>query len=84
MHRERRCPFVANNRSRALRQPRIDLMSLSEIFSSLKRYEEDAAVIFDRDEPVGRPTDLVMPRRRWFGHARRKQFKTGEATPKQS
>jgi hypothetical protein len=26
----------------------------------------DAEVIFDRDEPVGQATDLVMPRRRWF------------------
>jgi len=41
-------------------------MSFSQFFSNLKRYDENAAVIFDRAEPVGQPTDLVMPRRRWF------------------
>ncbi len=41
-------------------------MSFADFFSNLRRYDENAAVIFDRDEPVGRATDLVMPRRRWF------------------
>jgi hypothetical protein len=41
-------------------------MSLSQLLQKLKRYDENAAVIFDKEEPIGRPTDLVMPRRRWF------------------
>ncbi len=41
-------------------------MSLPEIFRILKRYNENATVIFDREEPLGRPTDLVMPYRPWF------------------
>lgn len=36
-------------------------------FSSLFRLpEKDAEMIFDRDEPIGAPTDLVLPRKRWF------------------
>jgi hypothetical protein len=42
-------------------------MSLTEIFAKLKRYEQNANVIFDDEEPIGRATDLVMPRKRWFG-----------------
>jgi len=41
-------------------------MSLVDLFAKLKLSEKDSEVIFDRDEPVGRATDLVMPRRRWF------------------
>ena len=41
-------------------------MTLSEFFSKMKLNPRDAEVIFDRDEPVGRPTDVVMPRRYWF------------------
>ncbi|HEY2714278.1 MAG TPA: hypothetical protein VGI60_17340 [Chthoniobacterales bacterium] len=36
-------------------------MRLAEIFAKVKGYDEHAAVIFDRDEPIGRPTDLVLP-----------------------
>lgn len=42
-------------------------MSFADLISKLKLAPRDAEAIFDRDEPVGRPTDLVMPRRRWFG-----------------
>ena len=42
-------------------------MSFSDFFANLRRYNENAVVIFDRAEPIGRATDLVMPRRRWFG-----------------
>ncbi|HEY1770073.1 MAG TPA: hypothetical protein VGG02_07445 [Chthoniobacterales bacterium] len=42
-------------------------MSFSDFFADLRRYNENAAVIFDHEEPIGRATDLVMPRRRWFG-----------------
>jgi hypothetical protein len=41
-------------------------MSLTEFFAKLKRYDENAKVIFDDEEPIGRATDLVMPRKRWF------------------
>jgi hypothetical protein len=41
-------------------------MSLSELFANLKRYDRHAAIIFDEEEPIGRATDLVLPRRRWF------------------
>ena len=42
-------------------------MSLfADLFTRVKLAPTDAEVIFDRDEPVGQPTDLVMPRRRWF------------------
>jgi hypothetical protein len=43
-------------------------MSISDLLSRLTLSQKDAEVIFDRDEPVGMPTDLVLPyvRRRWF------------------
>ena len=41
-------------------------MSLTEFFAKLKRYDQNATVIFDDEEPIGRATDLVMPRKRWF------------------
>ena len=53
-------------------------MSFSDFLANVKRYDENATVIFDQAEPIGRPTDLVMPRRRWFGfRARRKDFTAG-------
>ncbi len=33
----------------------------------MMRFNKNAEVIFDAEEPVGKPTDLVMPDRRWFG-----------------
>jgi hypothetical protein len=47
-------------------------MSFPELLAWIKRHDEDAAVIFDRAEPIGQPTDLVMPYRRWFGRKRSK------------
>jgi hypothetical protein len=41
-------------------------MTLTDFFSKMTLSRKDAEVIFDRDEPVGQPTDLVMPRRRWL------------------
>jgi hypothetical protein len=41
-------------------------MSVADLLAKMKLSPKDAEVIFDPDEPVGRPTDLVMPRRRWF------------------
>jgi hypothetical protein len=45
---------------------------LTRFFQRLKLAPRDAEVIFDRHEPVGRPTDLVLPRRRWFGRNKAK------------
>ena len=41
-------------------------MSLTDFFAKLKRYDENANIIFDDDEPIGHATDLVMPRKHWF------------------
>ncbi len=38
----------------------------ADLFKRVQLSPRDAEVIFDRDEPIGRPTDLVMPRRQWF------------------
>lgn len=42
-------------------------MILKKLIAQMKFSPRDAEVIFDRAEPVGAPTDLVMPARRWFG-----------------
>jgi hypothetical protein len=55
-------------------------MSFSEFFARVKRYNENATVIFDRAEPIGQVTDLVMPRRHWFGRARGKNARSHQAT----
>jgi hypothetical protein len=39
---------------------------LARFFSKMMLSPKEAELIFDRDEPVGRPTDMVMPRPRWF------------------
>ncbi len=41
-------------------------MILTNLINRMKRYEKNAEMIFDVEEPIGFPTDLVMPRRRWF------------------
>lgn len=41
-------------------------MSAFNFFARMKRYDKNAEMIFDAEEPIGVPTDLVMPRRRWF------------------
>lgn len=41
-------------------------MSLTSLLSGIRLSSRDAEVIFDRDEPVGEATDLVLPGRRWF------------------
>ena len=47
-------------------------MSFAGLIARMKRYDKNAEVIFDREEPIGQPTDLVMPRRRWFRRKNRK------------
>jgi hypothetical protein len=49
-------------------------MSFSDFFANMKRHNENAAVIFDRAEPIGRATDLVMPRRHWFARRDRRRI----------
>lgn len=41
-------------------------MSVASFLSRMKLSPRDAEVIFDRAEPVGEPSDLVLPSRRWF------------------
>ena len=41
-------------------------MSLANFFANMKRYQKNAELIFDEEEPIGVATDVVMPRRRWF------------------
>lgn len=41
-------------------------MKFASLFPKVMLSRRDAEVIFDRDEPIGAATDLVMPRRRWF------------------
>ena len=55
-------------------------MTLTDFFSRMTLSPKDAEVIFDRDEPVGQPTDLVMPRRRWF----RRKNRSDKATQRPS
>jgi len=47
-------------------------MKLSELIAKMKRYNKNAQIIFDSEEPIGRATDLVLPRRRrrFFRHVR--------------
>lgn len=57
-------------------------MSLSDLFAKMKRYDQNATVIFDRAEPIGQATDLVLPDRRWFKRrARRKIQRPIGCTP---
>ncbi len=41
-------------------------MSFAALRARMKQFDRNAEVIFDREEPIGAATDLVMPRRRWF------------------
>jgi hypothetical protein len=41
-------------------------MKIAALIERMKNFEKKSAMIFDDEEPIGRPTDLVMPRRRWF------------------
>ena len=51
-------------------------MRFADLFAKMKLAQNDAEVIFGRDEPVGAATDLVMPPRRWL---RRKHKKSNES-----
>ncbi len=37
------------------------------LLARIRRYQRNAEIIFDAEEPMGVPTDLVMPRRRSIG-----------------
>jgi hypothetical protein len=41
-------------------------MSFADLVVRMKAFQKNADVIFDREEPIGVATDLVLPRRRWF------------------
>ncbi len=56
-------------------------MSLANFLSNLRRYDENANVIFDREEPVGRATDLVIPHRPWFRRKMRKSLLSQVTAP---
>jgi hypothetical protein len=45
-------------------------MTFSDFIAKMKRYDKNGEIIFDSQEPIGMPTDLVMPRRRWFRRAK--------------
>ncbi len=45
-------------------------MSVADLIAKMKKFEKNVEMIFDEEEPIGSPTDLVMPRRRWFRRAR--------------
>jgi hypothetical protein len=34
------------------------------LLARIKRYQKNAEIIFDAEEPIGTPTDVVMSRRR--------------------
>lgn len=48
-------------------------MSLTSWREKMKRFNKNAEVIFDREEPVGKPTDMVLPDRRWFRRHKEKR-----------
>jgi hypothetical protein len=56
-------------------------MSLSEFFAKLKRYDQNANVIFDDEEPIGRATDLVMPHKRWLKRPVSHRQREGKISP---
>lgn len=58
-------------------------MSFSEFIARVKRYDKNATVIFDRAEPIGQATDLVLPERRWF-RVLRKALRPVKAAPERS
>jgi hypothetical protein len=45
-------------------------MSFADFIARMKAFQKNADVIFDREEPIGAATDLVLPRRRWFRKTR--------------
>ena len=48
-------------------------MSLNDFFTKTPEAGANAAVIFDEGEPIGRPTDQVLPYRRWFARFRKQK-----------
>ena len=42
-------------------------MSRLDFIARMKRFDKNAEIIFDEQEPIGAATDLVMPCRGWFG-----------------
>src|SRR5262249_33896818 len=46
-------------------------MSWNDFLAKMKRYDRNAEVIFDHEEPIGRQTDMVLPGKRWFGRSKK-------------
>lgn len=62
-------------------------MNFTALFTDLRARERDAMVIFDHAEPVGRATDLVLPRRRFldpFRTNKTSRLTTEVSTPNES
>lgn len=57
-------------------------MIFTDLISKMKRFDQNAEVIFDREEPIGLTTDLVMPRRRWFRRSE-KRAAANQSIPQQ-
>ena len=51
------------------------------LFSRFKLSPRDADVIFDRDEPIGQPTDLVLSGRRWFRRSKETAEQRRDSVP---
>jgi hypothetical protein len=54
---------------------------LAGLLRRVKLEPRDAEVIFDRDEPIGHPTDVVMARRRWFRRSKDNHDERGGGIP---
>ncbi len=55
-------------------------MIFRDLLSKMILKSQDAEVIFDRDEPVGFATDLVLPRKRWFRRSHEGETNAGAAS----
>ncbi len=65
-------------RQSSIRQDPVGPKESLGLLARMKRYQKNAEIIFDAEEPIGVPTDLVMPRRRWF---RRNKVPPNDVTP---
>lgn len=54
-------------------------MSLASWREKMKRADKNAEVIFDAEEPVGQPTDLVLPPPKRLSRKNKDRAKTPEA-----
>lgn len=45
-------------------------MNVGQLIARMKAFDKNAEMIFDDEEPIGTPTDLVMPRGRTWNRLR--------------